>query len=49
LAAELGIRARVTRYALGDADHALADLREGRVEGSAVLEVAGAEEESGGG
>ena len=33
------IRTRVRRYTLGDANRALADLREGRVTGAAVLEV----------
>jgi len=40
LAAEIGVRARVSSYPLGDANHALDDLRGGSVEGSAVLEVA---------
>ena len=33
------IKTRVQRYTLGDANRALADLREGRVSGAAVLEV----------
>jgi propanol-preferring alcohol dehydrogenase len=36
-AAEYGILAETTRYALADADRALADLRAGRFEGAAVL------------
>jgi propanol-preferring alcohol dehydrogenase len=39
LAAEAGVRAEVTTYPLSDAERALDDLRAGRVEGSAVLEV----------
>ncbi len=39
LAAEAGVRAQVTTYPLTDADRALDDLRAGRVEGSAVLEI----------
>lgn len=39
LAAEAGVRAEVTTYPLADANRALDDLRAGRVEGSAVLEV----------
>jgi propanol-preferring alcohol dehydrogenase len=39
LAAEAGVRAEVTTYPLADADRALDDLRSGRVEGSAVLEI----------
>lgn len=37
LAAGMDIRTEVTRYALADANHALADLRSGRVTGAAVL------------
>jgi propanol-preferring alcohol dehydrogenase len=37
LAAEVGVRPQVTTYGLAAADRALDDLREGRVEGSAVL------------
>jgi propanol-preferring alcohol dehydrogenase len=32
-----GVRCEVTRYRLADANVALADLREGRIEGAAVL------------
>jgi propanol-preferring alcohol dehydrogenase len=39
LAAEAGVRARVRTYPLAEANRALDDLRAGRVEGSAVLEV----------
>jgi propanol-preferring alcohol dehydrogenase len=39
LAAEAGVRARVSTYPLAEANRALDDLRAGRVEGSAVLEV----------
>jgi propanol-preferring alcohol dehydrogenase len=35
------VRTRVTTYALEDANDALADLRAGRIEGAAVLVVAG--------
>ena len=41
LAAEAGVRPEVTTYPLAAAATALEDLREGRVEGSAVLSVAG--------
>ena len=37
LAPEVPIRTEVTEYALGDANRALADLREGRLRGAAVL------------
>ena len=37
LAPEVPIRTEVTEYALGDANRALADLREGRLQGAAVL------------
>ena len=37
LARETGVEAQVTEYSLGDADHALAELRGGRVRGAAVL------------
>ena len=37
LAREAGVEAQVTEYPLGDADHALAELRGGRVRGAAVL------------
>ena len=37
LAREAGVEAQVTVYPLGDADHALAELRGGRVRGAAVL------------
>lgn len=37
LAAEVGVRPHVTTYELSDANRALDDLREGRLEGSAVL------------
>jgi propanol-preferring alcohol dehydrogenase len=40
LAADLDLRPATTSYALTDANVALADLREGRVKGAAVLEVA---------
>ncbi len=39
LAAEVGVKPHVTTYGLGDANRALEDLREGRLEGSAVLIV----------
>jgi alcohol dehydrogenase, propanol-preferring len=39
LAAEIGIKPHVTSYPLGAAATALDDLRAGRVEGSAVLEI----------
>lgn len=47
LAAELGVRARVEVHPLGDANHALDELREGRLEGSAVLDVAAEERDDG--
>jgi propanol-preferring alcohol dehydrogenase len=34
---QAGIKMHVTRYPLGDANAALADLRNGRLEGAAVL------------
>jgi propanol-preferring alcohol dehydrogenase len=37
LAAEIGIRPTVTRYALDDANQALLDLKQGWIEGAAVL------------
>ena len=37
LAPKAGIKTQITRYALKDADRALADLRQGRFEGAAVL------------
>jgi alcohol dehydrogenase, propanol-preferring len=37
LAPEVPVRTRVTKYALGDANEALADLRAGRFHGAAVL------------
>ena len=37
LAPKVGIKTQITRYALKDADRALADLRQGRFEGAAVL------------
>ncbi len=39
IAAKLPFKTRVQRYTLGDANRALADLRDGRVTGAAVLEV----------
>ena len=41
LAPQVPVRTAVTEYELGDANAALADLREGRVEGAAVLRVTG--------
>ena len=37
LAPRVGIKTQVTRYALADANRALADLRKGAFEGAAVL------------
>ncbi len=37
LAAQIGIHSTVTRYALDDANQALLDLKQGRIEGAAVL------------
>lgn len=37
LAAKVGVSSSTRRYALGDANEALVDLREGRLEGAAVL------------
>jgi len=39
LAPQVPVRVRVQEYWLGDANHALADLREGRVSGAAVLMI----------
>ena len=39
LSSQVPVRARVTRYALAEANEALADLRAGRFEGAAVLDV----------
>ncbi len=39
IAAEAGVRTTTTRYRLEDANRALADLREGRLKGAAVLTV----------
>jgi len=41
LAARIPVRTTVTRYALADAPQALEDLRHGRFEGAAVIDVAG--------
>jgi propanol-preferring alcohol dehydrogenase len=41
LAREAGVEATVTEYPLSEANHALDDLRGGRVRGSAVLRVGG--------
>ena len=37
IAGQAGVRAQITEFPLGEADHALAELREGRVRGAAVL------------
>ena len=37
IAGQAGVRAEITEFPLGEADHALAELREGRVRGAAVL------------
>lgn len=37
LAAQIGLRPTVARYALGEANRALLDLKQGRIEGAAVL------------
>ena len=39
LAPQVPVKTKVQRYWLGDANHALADLREGRVNGAAVLMI----------
>jgi propanol-preferring alcohol dehydrogenase len=39
LAPQVPVKTRVQRYWLGDANHALADLREGRINGAAVLMI----------
>ena len=39
LAPKVPVKMRVQRYWLGDANHALSDLREGRVSGAAVLMI----------
>jgi len=39
LAPKVPVKARVQRYWLGDANHALSDLREGRINGAAVLMI----------
>ena len=39
LAPLVPVKTRVQRYWLGDANHALADLRDGRVNGAAVLMI----------
>jgi propanol-preferring alcohol dehydrogenase len=39
LAPKIPVKTRVQQYWLGDANHALADLREGRVNGAAVLMI----------
>ena len=43
LAAEVPVKTKATSYPLERADSALADLREGRVEGAAVLEISRAD------
>jgi propanol-preferring alcohol dehydrogenase len=42
LAAAHGVRAHVTRYPLAEANRAVADLRDGRLSGAAVLIPPGA-------
>jgi propanol-preferring alcohol dehydrogenase len=37
-AADAGVEAQITVFGLGEADHALAELRGGRVRGAAVLQ-----------
>jgi alcohol dehydrogenase, propanol-preferring len=37
VAAQAGVRSEVTRYPLAEANAALSDLREGRLQGAAVL------------
>jgi len=37
IAPQAGVRCEVTRYPLAQANEALADLREGRLQGAAVL------------
>jgi propanol-preferring alcohol dehydrogenase len=44
IAPRVPVRARVQEYPLADADHALSDLRGGKVRGAAVLRVGGAKE-----
>jgi propanol-preferring alcohol dehydrogenase len=39
LAAEIPLDIETTRYLLGEANHALADLREGKLTGAAVLAI----------
>jgi len=39
LASQVPVRSRITRYALSEANEALADLRAGRFDGAAVLEI----------
>jgi propanol-preferring alcohol dehydrogenase len=39
LAGQIGLRATIAQYALDDANRALLDLKQGRVEGAAVLVV----------
>jgi alcohol dehydrogenase, propanol-preferring len=41
LAPEVPVRTTVSEYVLGAANEALADLREGRLQGAAVLTVSG--------
>lgn len=48
LAARLGLKAQVERFALADANRALERLRSGAVTGAAVLEMAGAPSVAGG-
>jgi propanol-preferring alcohol dehydrogenase len=38
LARDAGVRAEITGFPLGEANHAMAELREGRVRGAAVLQ-----------
>jgi propanol-preferring alcohol dehydrogenase len=48
LAAEIPIRTTTTLYPLGEANEALADLRSGRLQGAAVLDVVGIQAERSG-
>jgi alcohol dehydrogenase, propanol-preferring len=47
LAPEVPVRTEVQQYALADANHALDDMRSGRVHGSAVLSVGGSDRAAG--
>jgi propanol-preferring alcohol dehydrogenase len=45
LAADIPLEIQTTRYPTGEPNHALADLREGKLAGAAVLAIRGGDRE----